>query len=76
MSESSTPDFHPTNFFPLRYEKDLELMVFENHKKVSFNIASEASYVYFLSGQNGQFGEFLKKPEASGLTVLPNRSVF
>ena len=25
--------------------------VFENHKKVSFNIASEASYVYILSGQ-------------------------
>ena len=50
MSESSTPDFHPTNFFPLRYEKDLELAAFENHrKKVSFNIASEASYVYILS---------------------------
>ena len=36
-------------------------------EKVSFNIASEASYVYILSGQkliksakNGQFGEFLK----------------
>ena len=36
--------------------------------KVSFNIASEASSVYILSGQklikkekkNGQFGEFLK----------------
>ena len=25
--------------------------MFENHKKVSFNIASEASYVYILSGQ-------------------------
>ena len=25
--------------------------VFETHKKVSFNIASEASYVYILSGQ-------------------------
>ena len=24
--------------------------VFENHKKVSFNIASETSYVYILSG--------------------------
>ena len=33
MSESSTPDFHPTNFFPLRYEKDPELMVFENQRK-------------------------------------------
>ena len=36
-------------------------------EKVSFNIASEASYVYILSGKkliknakNGQFGEFLK----------------
>ena len=36
-------------------------------EKVSFNIASEASYVYILSRQklvknakNGQFGEFLK----------------
>ena len=38
--------------------------VFENHKKVSFNNASEASYVYNLSGQNFMkmvnFGEFLK----------------
>ena len=25
--------------------------VFENHRKVSFIIASEASYVYILSGQ-------------------------
>ena len=39
----------------------------EIHLKVAFNIASEASYVYILSGQklfkntqNGQFGEFLK----------------
>ena len=36
-------------------------------EKVSFNIASEASYVYILSGQklirnakNGQLGEFVK----------------
>ena len=26
--------------------------VYENHKKVSFNIASEANYVHILSGQN------------------------
>ena len=26
--------------------------MFENHKKVSLNIASEASYAYILSGQN------------------------
>ena len=39
----------------------------KSRKKVSFKIASEASNVYFLSGQkvmkiakNGQFGEFLK----------------
>ena len=56
--------------------------VFENHtKKVSFNIASEASYVYILSGQ-----KFTKKcqkwsnltsfwkPKACGQTVLPDRS--
>ena len=42
-------------------------MVFENLKKVSFNIASEASYVYILSGQNfiknaikGQFWHFFE----------------
>ena len=37
--------------------------VFENHRKVLFNIASEASYIYKMSGQkfinkqakNGQF---------------------
>ena len=41
--------------------------VFENHRIISFNIASEASYVYILSGQNlinmpkiVHFVEFLK----------------
>ena len=38
--------------------------VFENIEKVLFNIASEASYVYLLSGQrlfkNANFGDFLK----------------
>ena len=41
--------------------------MFENHRKVSFNIASEASYVYILSGQklnknakNGPFGELFE----------------
>ena len=45
-------------------------------EKVSFNIASEASYVYILSKfiKNGQFGEFLK-PEATCLTVLPELSL-
>ena len=32
------------------FEKYLS-MVFENHKKVLFHIASEASYVYILIGQ-------------------------
>ena len=32
--------------------------MFENHKKVSFNIASEASFV--KNPKNGQFVEFLK----------------
>ena len=34
--------------------------VFENHKKVAFNIASEASYVYILSGQ-----KFIKNAKIS-----------
>ena len=51
-------------------------------EKVSFNIASEASYVYILSGQklikNAKNGPILAsfcKPEAFGQTVLPERSV-
>ena len=51
-------------------------------EKVSFNIASEASYVYILSGQklikNAKNGPFLAsfwKPEACGQTVLPDRSI-
>ena len=46
-------------------------------EKVSFNIASEASYVYILSGQklikNAKNGFW--KPEACGQTVLPDRSI-
>ena len=51
-------------------------------EKVSFNIASEASYVYILSGQKlvqkpkmfnlASFG----KREACGRTVLPDWSIF
>ena len=51
-------------------------------EKVSFEIASEASYVYILSGQkliqnakNGPFYASFWKPEACGQTVLPDRSV-
>ena len=50
-------------------------------EKVSFNIASEASYVYLLNGQkfiknaqNGHFGDFLKL-EACCQTVLPDRLI-
>ena len=51
-------------------------------EKVSFNVTSEASYIYFLSGQqfiknakkNGQFGEFLKT-EVCYQIVLPDRSL-
>ena len=59
--------------------------MFENHRKSLiqlFNIASEASYVYILSGQksikvaqNGQFWRVFRKAEACGQTVLPDRSV-
>ena len=55
--------------------------MFESHKKVSFNIASEASYVYIFSGQKviknakkGHFGEFWKI-EACGQIVLPDWSI-
>ena len=53
--------------------------MFENSKKVSFNIASEASYVYIRQkfikkAKNSQFGEFWKT-EACGQTVLPDRSI-
>ena len=51
-------------------------------EKVSFNIASEASYVYISNGQkliknakNGPFWRVFEKPEACGQTVLPDRSV-
>ena len=54
----------------------------KNTEKVSFNIASEASYAYILRGQkllknakNGQFWRDFRKLEACGQTVLPNRSI-
>ena len=56
--------------------------MFENVKKVLFNIASEASYIYILSGQkfvknakNGPFWRVFWNPEACGQTVLPDRSL-
>ena len=46
-------------------------------EKVSFNIASEASYVYISNGQklikNAKNGQFWRV--ACGQTVLPDRSV-
>ena len=50
-------------------------------EKVSFNIESEASYVYILSGQkliknanNCPFWRVFWKSEACGQTVLPDSS--
>ena len=40
-------------------------------EKVSFNIASEASYVYILSGQK-LLKNAKNEPEACGQTVLPD----
>ena len=55
--------------------------VFENYKKVAFDIASEASYVYILrrkkfikNAKNGQFGMFWQT-EATILTVLPDKPI-
>ena len=52
-------------------------------EKVSFLIVSEVSYDYILSGQkfiknakNSQFWRVFGNIEASGQTVLPDRSIF
>ena len=51
-------------------------------EKVSFNIASEASYVYILIGQkliknakNGSFWRVFENLKLGGQTVLPDKSV-
>ena len=44
-------------------------------EKVSFNIASEASYVYILSGQKLIKNAKNGPPEACGQTVLPDMSL-
>ena len=70
---------------PWQKKKSFDLstisLCFKITEKVSFNIASEASYVYNLSGQkfiknekNVNLASFWK-PEACGQTVLPDRSV-
>ena len=50
-------------------------------EKVSFNIATQASYVYIFSGQKSiknskNFGEVFEKPEACDQAVLPDRSIY
>ena len=42
-------------------------------EKVSFNIASEASYIYILSGQKRSILASFWKPEACSQILLPNR---
>ena len=71
---------HQKLSWPKRNGNKTDTMVFENHKKVSFNIASEASYVYILSGQKFtknvkkvHLGEFWKS-RGGGQTVLPDRT--
>ena len=54
--------------------------VWKSQEKVSFNIASEASYIYILSGQkfinNAKISPLVfLKLEACGQTVLPDRSL-
>ena len=55
--------------------------VWKSPQKVAFNIATEASYVYILSGQkmikNAKIVNLanFRKSESCGLTVLPYRSI-
>ena len=59
-------------------QKGLDALCLKITEKVSFNIASEASYVYILSGQKVIKNAILAsiwKPEACGQTVLPEKSV-
>ena len=43
-----TSIFRPKN----RLLENLQYTVYENYRKISLNIASEASYIYILSGQD------------------------
>ena len=45
--------------------------MYENHIKVSFSIASEASYVYIKMAKMVHFGDF-PKSKSSGQTVFPD----
>ena len=58
---------NPTNWFRSIVKITSKAQCLKITEKVSFNISSEANYIYILSGQkliknakNGQFGEFLK----------------
>ena len=75
--ENETKNYELNNRQIMRITQCLEIT-----ENVSFNIASEASYVYILSRQ--KFIETAKKwsilaiflkPEACGQTVLPDRSL-
>ena len=44
-------------------------------EKIAFNIASEASYVYILSGQKFIENANFEKPEVYGQTELPDKSL-
>ena len=61
-NESSTTVATTTSLKSSTNEAKNVSTVFENHKKVSFYIASEASYVYIMSGQklikNAKIGPF------------------
>ena len=56
------PDKVMHNCTKIHFDVLLIFHSFENHKNVSFRIASEASYVYILSGQkvikNTKYGQF------------------
>ena len=63
-------------------QKENNFTVFENHRKVAFNIASKASFVYILNGQkfikkakNGQFWRVFENLKFAVKTVLPDRSL-
>ena len=64
-SEESTYHCHDSQVINVQVRKNtLQHDVLKFIEKVSFNIASEASYVYILSGQkfikNAKIGDFLK----------------
>ena len=65
--------------YHVNYIKWFILRCLKITEKVSFNIASEASYVYILSGQkflrNATNGSFWRFFYVCGQTVLPDRSI-